>query len=97
MEVRDAICARASVREFKREPIGRDQLEKLVDAGRRAPSARAVEPWEFVVVTQDAVLKRLGALANTGKFIADSAACIAVFCRDSKYFLRTAARPWKTF
>jgi len=83
----DVIKNRASAREYVPAAVSRDALEKLVDAGRRAPTARAVEPWEFVVVTEKAVLEGLGALADHGRFIRDASACIAIYCRDTKYYL----------
>lgn len=87
METFDAISKRASVREYQSKPIDKSLLEKLVDAGRRAPTARAVEPWEFVVVTKKETLEKLGEIANTGRFIKNAACCIAVFCHDTKYYL----------
>lgn len=87
METLDAIAKRASVREYQQKEVSGQLLERIVDAGRRAPTARAVEPWEFVVVTDKEILKALGLAANTGVFIKDAAACIAVFCRDTKYYL----------
>lgn len=87
METFDAISKRVSVREYQNKPISKELLEKLVDAARRAPTARAVEPWEFVVVTDREILKKLGEIASTGPFIKDAASCIAVFCQDTKYYL----------
>ena len=87
METFDAISQRASIREYQTKSIGKELLEKLVDAGRRAPTARAVEPWEFVAITNKETLKKLGQIANTGPFIKDAAASIAVFCQDTKYYL----------
>jgi nitroreductase len=87
METLDAISKRASVREYDARPVEKDVLERLVDAGRRAPTARAIEPWEFVVVTDRGMLERLAQLANTGRFIKDAACCIAVFSQDTKYYL----------
>jgi nitroreductase len=81
------IQRRRSVREFSKQAISRKELEKIVDAARFAPTARNVQPWEFVVVTDHAVLLKVAALADNGKFIADAAACIAVFCSDTKYYL----------
>ena len=91
MEIFDAIAKRASVREYKSEPVDKALLERLVDAGRRAPTARGVEPWEFIVVTDKKVLKELGHIANTGPFIKDAAACIAVYSSDTKYYLEDGA------
>jgi len=87
MDIFECISKRASVREYQTKPISQQVLTQLVDAGRRGPSARAVEPWEFVVVTQRELLQTLGELANTGAFIKEAAACIAVFCQDTKYYL----------
>src|SRR5512135_3275956 len=87
METLECIARRLSVREYSPKAIPRDVLEKLVDAGRRAPSARAVEPWEFVVVTNKDMLLKLGQLATNGSFLKEAAACIAVFCLDTKYYL----------
>ncbi len=87
MEAIDSINKRASVREYRNHPIAKELLKKLVDAGRRAPTARAVEPWEFVVVVERSVLQKLGEIAASGSFIKEAAACVAVFCRDTKYYL----------
>lgn len=87
MDTLECIAKRVSVREYRSDSISQQVLTQLVDAGRRAPTARAVEPWEFVVVTEKEVLQKLGGLANTGVFIKEAAACIAVFCQDTKYYL----------
>ena len=83
----DSISKRASVRVYQSKTIEKSLLEKLVDAGRRAPTARAVEPWEFVVITNNDILKKLGEIATSGSFIKDAASCIVIFCKDTKYYL----------
>ena len=87
MQTFDSIEKRASVREYQLKSVPKDLLEKLVDAGRRAPTARAVEPWEFVVVTQKETLQKLGHIAASGAFIKSATACIVIFCKDTKYYL----------
>jgi len=87
METFESISQRASVREYQTKAIDKKLLETLVDAGRRAPTARAIEPWEFVIVVKKDTLKKLGEIANTGSFIKDAAACIVIFCKDTKYYL----------
>jgi nitroreductase len=87
METFDCISKRASVREYQKKPIPKDMLEKLVDAGRRAPTARAVEPWEFVVIQDKEKLQRLGQIATSGSFVGNACACIVIFCKDTKYYL----------
>jgi nitroreductase len=46
----DLIVSRRTVRQFKPAPVPRPILEKIVDAGRLAPSAGNMQPLEFVVV-----------------------------------------------
>ena len=87
METLDSISKRASVREYQSKPIVKTLLEKLVDAGRRAPTARAIEPWEFVVVTDKEILRKLGEIATSGSFVKDAVSCIVIFCKDTKYYL----------
>ena len=87
METFDALAKRSSVRDYMNQPVPKDMLEKLVDAGRRAPSARAVEPWEFVVITERAMLDKLAGIISTGVFLKQAAACVVVFCQDTKYYL----------
>ena len=87
MELFDAICKRTSIRNYTDKPIKREIIEKIVDAGRRAPSARAVEPWEFVVITEKGVLEKLGEISPNGSFIKNSQAAIVLFCRETKYYL----------
>ena len=87
MDMFEAIAKRASVRKYLDKPVPKDIIEKIVDAGRRAPSARAVEPWEFIVVEDKNTLADMGKIADHGPFIKDSACCIAVYCADTKYYL----------
>jgi len=87
MDTLEAISRRYSTREFVQTPVPKDVIERIVDAGRRAPTARNVQPWHFVVVTDPATRRRISELADFGRFIADAPACICVFCRDTKYYL----------
>jgi len=87
MDAIEALKKRRSVREFTDKPIPKGILEDLVDAARLAPTARNVQPWEFIVVTERSTLIKLGEIAETGRFIAQAASCIVVFCSDTKYYL----------
>jgi nitroreductase len=55
MKVFEAIKGRRSIRQFTDEPIGKDALEKLLDAARWAPTAGNQQRWRFVVVTLPSV------------------------------------------
>jgi nitroreductase len=87
MDALTAISKRKSSRRYQAKPIPRDVLEKIVDAGRLAATARNEQLWDFVVITERPTLNELGKLADHGPFIAQASACIAVLCKDGKYFL----------
>jgi len=87
MDAIEIIKKRRSIREYKDKPIPKQALEKMVDAARLAPTARNVQPWEFIVVTEPSTLTKLGELAENGRFLAQAKACIAVFSSDTKYYL----------
>ena len=87
MDALTAIAARHSVRKYIAKPVSKPILEKIVDAGRLAPTARNEQPWEFIAVTDRERLKKIGEATDTGKFIIDSGACIAVVCKATKYYL----------
>jgi len=52
MQTEAAIKMRRSVRAFAKKPIAPNLIEKLIDAARLAPTARNVQPWEFVAITK---------------------------------------------
>ena len=87
MDAMTALMTRRSVRQFDGRPVPREALEKIVDAGRLAATARNEQPWEFVVVTQPERLRMFAALTDYGRFMAEAGACIVVFCKDTKYYL----------
>jgi len=83
METWDAVRARRNVRQYADEPIARPDLERILDAGRRAPSAGNWQPWDFVVVTDRARLVELSKVwARGGRHIAHSAATIAMVAAE---------------
>lgn len=87
MDAIEIIRKRRSVREYKDTPIPKGILEKIADAGRFAATARNIQPWEFIVITEAKILKRLSELAENGRFLAQASACIAIFSEDTKYYL----------
>jgi nitroreductase len=87
METYQAINKRASIRRYQQKPVTKDLIEQLVDAARMAPTARGVEPWEFVVIADKGVLKRIADMAPNATFIQAAACAIVVICEDTKYYL----------
>jgi nitroreductase len=82
METWDAIISRRNVREFADRPIDEDGLTRILEAGRRAPSSRNWQPWDFVVVTDRAQLQELATVWVGAGHVAGSAATIALVIPD---------------
>lgn len=59
VDVMDAIYDRRAIRSFKRRPLGADLISRLLDAAIRAPSAFNCQPWAFVVVQDQDLLRRI--------------------------------------
>ncbi len=55
----DLIRGRRSVRRFRPDPVPRDAIEQILEAGRWAPSPHGSQPWRFAVLTQREIKQRL--------------------------------------
>ncbi len=82
METWETIRARRNVRQYTDQPIAREDLERILDAGRRAPSASNWQPWNFVVVTDRPQLVELAKVWQGARHVAGSAATIAFVVRQ---------------
>jgi nitroreductase len=82
METWDTIRARRNVRQYTDQPIPRADLERILDAGRRAASASNWQPWNFVVVTDRPQLAELSKVWQGAGHVARSAATIAIIVRQ---------------
>ena len=52
----DTIYNRKSVRRYTDEPISKEIIQKILEAGMSGPSATNARPWSFVVVTDEKLL-----------------------------------------
>ena len=78
---------RRSVRAYKDMPIKNNDLEKILEAGRWAPSGVNIQPWRFLIVRDKLLIKEIGELCYFGaiksKHVCEAAAVI-VLCGDSR-------------
>ncbi len=70
MNVLDVIVSRRSIRQFAPRPVGRDVLEKIVSAGRLAPSAANLQPLEFIAIDEEGPRKEIFACLKWAAYIA---------------------------
>jgi nitroreductase len=78
VETWDAIRARRNVRQYKPEPVSEADLNRIAEAGWRAPSAMNRQPWDFVIVVDRAQLQELSTVWQGAGHIASAAAAIAL-------------------
>jgi nitroreductase len=82
MDVYEAIRTRKSVRAWRDRPVPEDVLARVLDAARRAPSARNMQEWRFVVVSDPGLRRRLGADAAGQEFVG-AAPIVLACCAES--------------
>jgi len=81
VDVFEAIKTRRSVRAFTNEPVSDNEVKKLIDAARQAPSAGNIQPWEFIVV-RDAEIKRGLSVAALDQTFIEEAPVVIVVCAN---------------
>ena len=78
METWDALRSRRNVREFSPTPLSEEDLAKILEAGRLAPSAKNWQPWDFVLVTDRGQLRDLTGVWQGAWHVGGAAAAIAI-------------------
>jgi nitroreductase len=87
MDVSSAIMKRVSIRRFKPAPVEKVKIEKVLEAGRRAPSWGNTQPWRFIVVQDKAKREEL-ARACGGQPTIGAAPVVIVCCATIDDFTR---------
>ncbi len=77
----DNILTRVSVRQFTGEPISQQQIDTLLQCAMAAPSAINKQPWAFIVITDTALLQRIGNEMPNSR-CQNNPACAFVPCGD---------------
>lgn len=82
METWDAIRARRNVRTYQDRPIAAADLDRILEAGWRSPSASNRQPWDFVVVTDRSTLQELTTVWMGARHLAGAAAAVVMTLRQ---------------
>jgi nitroreductase len=78
VETWDAIRSRRNVRSYGQGAIAPQDLDQILEAGRRTPSAGNQQAWDFVVCTDPEQLAQLAKVGPAAGHVAGSAATIAL-------------------
>src|SRR5262245_36532308 len=89
----DAVAHKRAIRRFTDQPLEREHLARILDAGRHAGSSKNTQPWTFVVVEARDTLRELGEVGNWAGHLAGAAAGVALVTPDP----RTASAPLSVY
>jgi nitroreductase len=92
MDVVEAIRTLRAVRRYQERPVPDATVQRILEAGRATGSAMNEQPWQFVVVRDRAALRRLGALARTGPYVAEAPLAIVVAVERTRFAVSDASR-----
>ncbi|MBN2186721.1 MAG: nitroreductase family protein [Dehalococcoidia bacterium] len=78
MDIIEVIKTRRSIRKYKPDPISEEEINKILEAGRWAPSADDSQPWNFIVLRSQEMRKKLASELIWGRFLSQAPLGIAV-------------------
>jgi len=83
MDFLEVLLTRRSVRSYSSKAIDSKVLRTVLDAARMAPSANNVQPWRFIVVSDDNKRKAIARISANQSFIAE--APVILVCCGKRY------------
>jgi nitroreductase len=89
LDMLDIIKARRSVRRYLDRPVAGDLVDKILEAGRWAPSGLNNQPWRFAVVTDDAIKEEISKLTRYSSIVRHAKVLIPVFLDNADSYHRT--------
>lgn len=85
-DILDLIKSRRSIRKYLDRPVDDVLVEKILEAGRWAPSGLNNQPWRFVIIKNRTTANALAGCTTYGHIVKDAPLLIAVFLnRDTMY------------
>ncbi|MHC4187525.1 MAG: nitroreductase family protein [Planctomycetota bacterium] len=87
MEVLEAIRKRYSCRAYLDKPIEQEKLDIILEAARLAPSARNMQDWRFVIVSDPEIKKKVATCTNKPD-VFKKAGVIVIACSITDYVMR---------
>lgn len=91
-DILEAIKGRRSIRAFMARDVSEEDVWRLVDAARWAPSAGNIQPWEFIIVRNPETKKALAEAALGQSFIEEAPVVIVVCANENSSSRRYGAR-----
>jgi nitroreductase len=64
----EAIDSLPQITRYKPDPVPREAIDKMIDAATKAPNGGNTQPWEFIVITDRALIAKVGQLYSDAWF-----------------------------
>ncbi|HWQ49017.1 MAG TPA: nitroreductase family protein [Methanosarcina sp.] len=85
----NTILNRRSVREFTDNPVSKEDINTILNAGRWAPSGLNNQPWRFVVIRDRETIQKLSECTHYSGIVAGAPLIIATFLDNETSYNRT--------
>lgn len=92
MDAFEAVRTLLAVRRYQDRPVPEAIVRRIVEAGRLTGSGMNQQPWHFVVVQDRERLRRLGAVARSGPYVAQAPLAIVVAVDKTRFAISDASR-----
>lgn len=92
MNVYEAVRTVLAVRAYEDRAIPEESVRRIVEAARLTGSSMNRQPWHFIVVEDGEMLRRLGALAPSGRYVAEAALAVVVVIERTRFAVSDGSR-----
>ena len=82
----EVIESRKSIRSYKPQEVEEEKLDYILEAFRRAPSAKNIQPWKLVVVKNKKIIKDLSIACNNQTFLSEAPILIVACAKESEAY-----------
>ena len=92
MDAFEAVRTLLAVRSYQAKPVPDTVVHRIVEAGRLTGSGMNRQPWHFIVVRDRDMLRRLGAAASSGSYVAQAPLAVVVATDTTRFAVSDASR-----
>jgi len=82
----ELIETRRSIRSYKDQEIEEDKLNYILQAFRKAPSAKNLQPWKLIVIKNKKVIKDIAIACNNQTFMEEAPVIIAACAKEEEAY-----------
>lgn len=76
----EVIRKRRSVKKYSSRAVEQEKIDAIIESALRAPSGRALRPWEFIIVTDRDLIQKLSIAKPTGAEFVKETPLVIVTC-----------------